>query len=265
MWRSPSQWTMISIPAARANATSTSSSVAMPVEIREVGCTVARSVVAVITAPSHAAAAPRGASTSSHGASRSTRTSIVVSFVARRRSARRGAGGGAAGGSGPAAGGAHPWSAAPPPLPSASRAARKARANDLKHDSRMWCALSPRTRRSDRSAPSAAASASQNAGVSAVRKRPIHLRPAAASPANRPYGSRRTAHAPRRSAGGRRSITASANASSSGQQKVAAAAAAGAAAAAATSSTTRRSARPSAVPHATKMSRSCGRPATPVA
>ena len=121
----------------------------------------------------------------------------------------------------------HPWSAAPPPLPSASRAARKARANDLKHDSRMWCALSPRTRRSDRSAPSAAASASQNAGVSAVRKRPIHLRPVAASPANRPYGSRRTAHAPRRSAGGRRSITASANASSSGQQKMAAAAAAG--------------------------------------
>ena len=198
MWRSPSQWTMISTPAARANATSTSSSVAIPVEIREVGCTVARSVVAVITPPSHAAAAPRGASTSSHGASRSTRLDrclrVGAALGAAPRRRRR------AGGSRPAAGGAR--RGAPRRRRCRARRGRREGARNDLSDSRMWCALSPRTA-GERSAPSAAASASQNAGVSAVRKRPI-LAPAPVARTGRTArGGRRTRRAARPAAAGR--------------------------------------------------------------
>ena len=142
--------------------------------MRDVVCTEALSCAGVLAPSVHAVSAPVGSSSSCHGASRSTRTSIVVSFVARRRSARRGSLGGSAGANGAAPGSAQPWM---PPSVMPSMAARKEREKALKVDSSWWWALPPRTLRSERSHCSAVASEVQNSGVSSVRYRPIQRRP----------------------------------------------------------------------------------------
>lgn len=127
-----------------ANCTSTRSSTSIPLEIREVRSTEALSCDGVLAPSVQTVSAPVGSSSSDHGASRSTRTSIVVSFVARRRSARRGSFGSSSGcGGGPAVASAQPCEPAGSII--RSSAARNARANALNADSSWWWAFPPRT------------------------------------------------------------------------------------------------------------------------